>query len=243
VNPRLPWNNPLAEADLAHGFDLLALGPEDTVLDVGCGHGELLARVVERHGCRGVGVDPDGAALAAARTRLAAHAARVVLHEAKVQTLDLAPASFAAALCLGSTHAFGPPGQAYDATLAALAALVRPGGRLLVGEGFWRRPPDEAYLAATGMGAGDFASHADNVARGEALGLLPLLALAASPSDWDRFESRFWRAAEEQLAASPDDEDARARADHWRAWRRAYLAWGRDTLGFGLYLFAVPGGG
>ena len=26
-----------------------------------------------------------------------------------------------------------------------------------------------------------------------------------------------------------------------RKWRDAYLRWGRDTLGFGVYLFARPG--
>ena len=38
---------------------------------------------------------------------------------------------------------------------------------------------------------------------------------------------------------SSDDPTAIADASHWRAWRNAYLSWGRDTLGFGLYLFAT----
>ena len=35
--------------------------------------------------------------------------------------------------------------------------------------------------------------------------------------------------------------DARAMLDRSRRWRDAYLRWGRDTMGFAVYLFYRPG--
>ena len=42
------------------------------------------------------------------------------------------------------------------------------------------------------------------------------------------------------VRANPHDPDAQAMLERIRPWREAYLRWGRDTLGFGLYLFRLP---
>ncbi len=41
----------------------------------------------------------------------------------------------------------------------------------------------------------------------------------------------------------PDDPDAPAMLDRIRRWRDGYLRWGRDTMGFALYLHRVPASG
>jgi hypothetical protein len=45
------------------------------------------------------------------------------------------------------------------------------------------------------------------------------------------------RAVVEYVASNPDDADAPALRERIQDWREAYQTWGRDTLGFGLYLF------
>jgi hypothetical protein len=146
------------------------------------------------------------------------------------------PGSFDLAVCLGASWIFG----GHAGTLRALRAATRPGGQVLVGEGFWRKEPDLAYLEASRLRREDFGTHRENVATGTATGLTPLLALVSPDDDWDRYETLTWRAAARYAVAHPDDPDrpellARVEKD-----RDTYLSWGRDALGWSLYLFGRP---
>lgn len=229
--------NPLSEAKVDRLLDLLALTPGSRVLDVGCGNAELLLRLIERYQISGIGVEPNTAVVAEAHRRAAARIPPEQLHLHAMPIADFVaePATFDAALCVGSTHAYGD----YRRTLTALSALVRPGGQLLIGEGFWKRSPDPAYLALLDAQPDEMTTHAENVARAVAAGLTPLYAAVSSDDDWDHYEGLYCRAMERYLAAHPDDPDAPAFRQHIRRWRDGYLQWGRDTLGFALYLFQV----
>jgi hypothetical protein len=130
-------------------------------------------------------------------------------------------------------HAYGN----YHAALRGLTRLVRDGGQLLVGEGYWRRPPDPAYLNFLGAGTDNYLDHAGNIAVGVEEGLTPLYACVSSQDDWDHYEGLYGRAVERYVRAHPDDADAEEMRQRIRQWRDAYYRWGRDTLGFGLYLF------
>ncbi|HYF64786.1 MAG TPA: class I SAM-dependent methyltransferase [Herpetosiphonaceae bacterium] len=231
--------NPLGEAKVDHMLSLLDLEAGAPVLDVGCGNAELLIRLIKRFDAIGVGVDPNGAMLDRARERAAALviSGRLVLHE---RTIDgfVPEQPLAAALCVGSTHAYG----GYEETLAALARIVRPGGLIMVGEGYWKREPDPAYLELLGAAPDELTSHAANVGRARALGLMPLYSAVSSDDDWDHYEGLYSRAMQRYAAAHPDDPDSPEFAAHSSRWYDGYLRWGRDTLGFGLYLFQVAGG-
>ena len=137
---------------------------------------------------------------------------------------------------IGSSHALGGD---YAHALRELAALARPGGQVLVGEGYWRRPPGDAYLAALGASADELTDYAGLVRAGEQAGLVPWYATVATEEEWDRYEWTLIANGERYAAAHPDAREVAAWA---RAARERYLApGGRDTLGFGLFLFARPG--
>jgi hypothetical protein len=114
---------------------------------------------------------------------------------------------------------------------------ARPGGLVLVGEPFWQHDPDEAYLAADGLSRDSFATHFQNVQTGLKLGLTLLYTMVSNGDDWDHYESLQWRAAETWAKQSPDDPDRDALITRSRHARDTYLRWGRDSLGWALYLF------
>jgi hypothetical protein len=155
-----------------------------------------------------------------------------VLHEANLDTFGLEPAAFDLAVCTGAV----PPGG-YRDLLGRLAAAVRPGGLVLVGEGFWQREPDPAWLAAFGAAREDYTDHAGNVAAAVGAGLVPLYAQVSSDADWDHYEWRYVLSVERYAAEHPDDPDVPAMLARVRAHRDLYLRGGRGTLGYALYLF------
>ena len=227
--------NPLDPAALGRVTDGLGLSAGDRVVDVGCGKAALLVDLAGRLQTPGVGVDVNTAFLAEGRALAERHgvAALVTLIEAEAVHLDAEPASFALALCIGSTHALG----GYRETLLALARLVRPGGHVLVGQGYWKRPPDTGYLERLGATVDEMTTHEGNVAGGVAAGLLAAGAWVSSDGDWDRYEGLYADSVEDHVTAHPEDPDAPAMLERIRRWRETYLRWGRSTLGFGLYLF------
>jgi hypothetical protein len=121
-----------------------------------------------------------------------------------------------------------------------LRTWTKAGGYVLVGEGYWRRRPHPKYLAFLGDEP-SYLDHAGNVKAGIDAGLIPVHAMTASEDEWDEYEWKYSRSIERYAGEQPDDPDVPDMLDHVRRWRDAYLRWGRDTLGFGLYLFYRPG--
>jgi hypothetical protein len=142
---------------------------------------------------------------------------------------DLPAEAYDAALCLGASFVYGGLAPTVD----ALAAAVRPGGHVVVGEPYWRRLPlpdeyeerDEPYTTLEGT-----------VQVLEASGLPVVSVIASSEDDWDRYETLHWLAVEEWLAANAEDSDAaEIRARHER-WKRIYLRHGRDYCGWAIFV-------
>jgi SAM-dependent methyltransferase len=227
--------NPLSLAKVDEVVGLLDLPAGAAVLDIACGKGELLVRLAERYGIRGVGVDLSPYCIRDLRV-LAAR--RVPDADLELLVMDGADyradaASFDLACCVGASWTFG----GHLGTLRALAAFVRPGGQVLVGEPHWRRPPEPAYLAAAGFRADEFGTHATNLEIGATLGLTPTYALVSDEDDFDRYEALQWRAADRYARSNPDDPDVPELLERVARGRHEYLTWGRATVGWALYLY------
>jgi SAM-dependent methyltransferase len=207
--------NPLAEQALDEAIGLLSLEPGARILDVACGRAEVLRRVAERYDVEAIGYDADPALVAAAPAGL------------DVRVAESPPAGpFDLVICIASSHALG----GFPNALAALRDLLAPGGQLLLGEGYWRRPPNEEYLDALGGATADeLADYTGLMAAGEEAGLTALYASVASEADWDRYE---WTQVLNSERSGHPELAERAR----RARGRLTMPGGRETLGFALVL-------
>ena len=224
------WNAPLSEAHASVLLDALELDGAERVLDLGCGWGELLMRAMQRApGLSGLGVDTDAAALQRGRALAAARGLgeRLTLldtgGEAWTEPADRV-------ICVGASHIW----ERTAAALAALAALVVPGGRLLYGDGFVEPGSSEF---TTGLFE-EFGPLGDVVAAASQAGWRVLHLSVSDLLEWDEFESTFRAGPERWLLANPDVERAPA-AREWLDMRlREYVDGYRGELGFGWLVLA-----
>jgi demethylmenaquinone methyltransferase/2-methoxy-6-polyprenyl-1,4-benzoquinol methylase len=103
--------------------------PTDRVLDVACGTGLVARELSERWGCRVVGLDQSAEMLARAEAKRAADpllAGRLTLVEGEAERLPFADAEFDHLTFTYLLRYVDDPA----ATLAELARVVRPGGRV-----------------------------------------------------------------------------------------------------------------
>ena len=181
------------------------------MLDVGCGAGELLARIKARHGARTEGIEPARSWAPAARDRVD------ILHEARFDEVTLELGGYDLVCCLASSHAIG----GWEPRSAASPALARPtagsgssarasGGarRAPATSGARRRDPGRAADGLAGLEAG---------ARGAGWEVLD--AAVASDADWARYEETLIANGEAELAQGDDPGCARGSRPRGRAGR------------------------
>ena len=229
----LPVAAPLDERDVREVLKLLPLAAGWRVLDVGCGRAAMLLDIVAERGVRGTGVDVDAEALRAASAAAQARRCADRLTVVEARALDFVPeAPYDLTLCIAASHALGGPGPA----LEHLARWTRPGGHALWGEGFWRRDPDPAYLAAIGASQDELSTHHGNAALAREQGWSVAWSSVTSDACWDRYEGLYRLGMARFLAEHPDDPEASAFRERGERWYDSYLQWGRDTMGFALYL-------
>lgn len=126
--------------DLDHYLALISELGAETVLDVGCGTGNL-ALLLARHGFDVTGVDPAPASLAVARAKPEAERVRWVDGDATTITRD--EPGFDAGIMTGNVAQVFITDQAWAETLAGLATVIRPDGHLVFEV---RDPARQAWL-------------------------------------------------------------------------------------------------
>lgn len=213
----IEFMGPYDAGSLERLFVGVALPAGASVLDLGCGRGALLAWLARRGPISGTGVD-------------------LLACDREIPGVELR---------LGDAAALGEGDGSYDlvcsvgsvSRLPDLAPWARPGGLVLLGDGYWRRDPSEQYLAALGASR-DQMSDLATTATGEPLGLELLATVVSSDEDWAAYEGAWSENGERYAAEHPDEPGV----DEFAAWirngRHRYLdLGGRETLGFALLLF------
>ena len=228
--------NPIGEEKLARLVELLRLPTDSQVVDIACGKGEFLIRLADAYDVRGIGIDLSPFFIADAQSRLNARASSNGITFTEMDGADFKPDephSLDLVSCIGASWIFG----GHANTLETLIGMVRPGGWVIVGEPYWQQEPSEYYLAASGCGREDFGSHSSNAEAGERQGMELVHTIVSSKDDWDRYEGLQWFATAEYARTHPDDPDLAEVAERVNKAKAAYLHWGRDTLGWAIYVF------
>ncbi|MFE9407819.1 SAM-dependent methyltransferase [Streptomyces sp. NPDC006704] len=196
------------------------------VLDLGCGGAEWLLRALATHPrLRAVGVDTSEPALARAREEARDRGvdARLTLHQQDAARFTAAD-PFDLVLNVGAGHAHG----GLLPTLAAARAQLAPGGRVLVGDGFWERAPSPEAVDMLGE-LSDLPTTLDAVV---ADGWTPVGAHISTRGELDAYEWSWTGSLASWALDHPHDPDsARAletAATHRTEWLRGY----RDSFGF-----------
>jgi SAM-dependent methyltransferase len=231
--------NPMSEEKLSRLVDLVQLPTAARVVDIACGKGEFLIRLADAYGVRGVGVDLSPFFIADAEQRLRARVPKAEITFSQIDGADFKldkPHSLTLASCIGASWVFG----GHAKTLDALAGMAEPDGWVIVGEPFWLRKPPDEYLRVLGLTREAFGSHAENVEAGERLGLDLVHTLVSSKDDWDRYEGLQWHAVAEYARSDRDDADLPELLERVAKEKSAYLRWGRDALGWAIYVFRCP---
>jgi ubiquinone/menaquinone biosynthesis C-methylase UbiE len=141
-------------ADVAQLDALIAaaqLGPDQRVLDLGCGTGLIAEYLSDQSGAHVTGLDyvPDAVRQACERTR--AKADRLDFLVGDINALHLPPATYDVIMSIDTIYF----SENYAATIAALAEALRPGGRLAFLYSHGREPwvPIEEFDVITLAGA------------------------------------------------------------------------------------------
>jgi SAM-dependent methyltransferase len=228
--------NPISVEKFEELITLLRLKPGAQVLEIATGKGEFIIRLAERYKIEGTGIDLSPYHVADAVKK---HKERVPDVHLTFLEMDGAnykpdqPESFDLVACIGASWIYG----GHKETLKALKEMAAPGSWVVVGEPYWRQEPAAAYLEAIGQERSSFGMHYENAEAGQELGLEPVYTLVSNPDDWDRYEGLQWYAATSWADAHPDDPDVPEVLEQVRKNRASYLRWGRDTIGWSIYVF------
>ncbi|MGB1286373.1 MAG: class I SAM-dependent methyltransferase [Aggregatilineales bacterium] len=226
--------SPLSPARLNQLISLLELEQGASVLDVGCSKAEMLIQMAEGCQIQAIGVDIAEEFIRAAQENIdnRVPGADISLHCMNIDDFEYDDETFDVIICIGSTHLYG----GFEDALTTLYPLLRNGGYLIAGDVFWKAPPSTGYLKEVGIPAEALVHYPQHIYQAQAAAYTPLYALTSSPEEWDDYEWLTYRAIELYVRNHLEDIDVPEMMEKCRTDRDRYLKWGRDTMGFGLYL-------
>lgn len=221
------WNSPLSED---HAFDLLNhldLSNASSLVDIGCGWGELLLRAIQKSSIKGTGIDNDAVAIARGQSAASDRSLSVNFVNGSAQEWK---GTAGRAMCIGSSHTLGGT----RAMLERLAEIV-PTGKVLVGDTIWEKDPSDAAVEMMGYGIPKLTELA-KMCRETGWQILHLSV--ADQREWDDFESSHRKGLREWTIQNPDDPRVEGIRKELNEREDGYLGVYRGVMGFAYLILA-----
>jgi len=230
--------NPMSTAKFEGLLSLLNLKENCKVLDIGCGKGELLNRLAELFNISGIGVDISPYFIKDCKDRKSERIPDSDIKFLEMDGADYRPEKnelFDLTVCMGASFVY----KGFSGTINALKKMTKPDGMIIIGEPYWLKKPDDKYLKISEINKEDYNSHFKNIEAGEKAGLICLYTLVSNHDDWDHYETLQWWSAYDHISTHPDDPDNSELLNSINKAKREYLLYGRDTLGWAIYVFKL----
>jgi SAM-dependent methyltransferase len=219
-----PIAAPLNDESVRRLLDHAIRRGDERLLDLGCGGGDWLVRALAAHPrATAVGVDVSAPALARAEQAATGVRDRLALH--RRDATEYTPEEpFDVVLSVGASHVFG----GLLPTLRALGEHLAPGGHVLVGDGFWERPPSPDAVEMLG----ELDDLPTTVGRVTDDGWIPVYGHVSTREELDDYEWSWAGSLASWALDHPDDPDSgealAAASLHRDEWLGVY----RSAFGF-----------
>jgi SAM-dependent methyltransferase len=230
--------NPMSIAKLDGLISLLDIKEGSRVLDIGCGKGEFLIRLSELYDISGIGVDISPYFIKECRMRKNQR-----IPGSDIKFLEMDGAKYKPdknklsdlTVCLGASFTY----NGFIKTIKALKNMTKTDGMIIIGEPYWLREPDSEYLKMLGIKKEEYGSNYGNVDIAERNGLNCIYIMAGNNDDWDHYETLQWISVYDYINSNPNDPDNPELLKKTEKAKTEYLLYGRDTLGWAIYVFRV----
>ena len=204
--------NPMTHTSLNEVLSCLAPEDGDRMIDIACGHGELLIRSAELAGIDGVGLDLSPWVLTRASERARARDLNGTVEwwlgdGSKIDKAE----EWDVAACLGASWIW----HGFKGTLAALVSRTRPGGRIAIGDLRTKTGVDPSVIAEAIGPDTSMTTEKDQVDALRAAGLEPVHCYVSPEDAWAGYHALVIESADTYAGPEPA-VDARAMAREWQ---------------------------
>jgi len=230
--------NPLSPEKAAYMGEIAGMSEETSVIDFGCGNGTLLGILGNSFGISGVGIDIR---------EDACHTACMTIDELGLSekiSIFFADASeyerdeeeiYDIAVALGSSQIWG----GFEESLDALSGFIKEKGSIIIGERYWKKDSVAPEFCRQWP---EILTEYEilQIIRDRGYDLKSVIR--ADCDDWDIYESGIWRNCQDWLSNEENINNSGYKdvLSYFRRIQEEYLAYGREYVGWAMYLI-VPG--
>ena len=223
--------NPFTSEKIVAIGEYLGLNDESEVIEFGSGNGEVLSLWAKYFGIKGIGIDIREPACERARKKLEdkGQDSRIKIVCQNAAEYKFEKGAYDVAACIGATFIW----DGYRNTIRKMKEAMKPGGKLAIGEPYWRSTGVSKELQEQVP----FLSHEHEllkITREE--GFDVMYVVRSSHDDWDRYEASNWYGLVKWIEENPEHPERQEVIDHLHKSQDKYFKYGREHIGWAVYI-------